>query len=997
MRQILLPLLLVLLPLAPAAAQESEPPARPPTDEIDTGKLEMAFNTPGHVGRIRHMVFTPDSKTLISVGMDRTAQLWDVKTGRRLRVLRLPAVPTAVALAPDGKTLLVGGFGFWSERGKPPLDRVFLLNLEDSRLVSLLGSAGDVRAVAFAADGDRAFADEGGTCSLWTGLKNVWSRKPLPTGIQAVARFGAGHSLAPIISPQPGGTRLAMRTSDFKAFGIWDLAEPGKPVQRATQKFDKAVVKALAFSPDGRRLATGHDDGGNRIRLWSPDGAALQTIRVEDVSGDKRYAIRQILFRNNNEVLVFGMKRSQQLVLSLHLGTSSVQEVCRLENAGGELIIYGALSPDGQQGAFMTGPAGSQLALFPLSGKVSVRILPRLSSEQNRFSPAHLGWTPKGYTIAWNASSLTQPDQGFDLQKLQVPDAIDVKTLVRAVTKRDGWEIKPTEGPDGRLQISRQGKLVAEAQGKTADLVGSILGATLPNRGEVSWAAWIQGFTLFGTDTATGKQLRSFWSKAPVRAIATSPDGKYLLASDIDQTFYIYRPDQRDPLLQMFTSGPHWVVWVPRKGYYAASTGGERLMGWTVNNGPNQLATFYPAQRFRKVLYRPDVIRLVLEKGSVAAALKEANARAGITVQKPAEVEELLPPRARLEKLAEIPTKVGTKVTVQVKAEAAVKSQPVKALRLLLDGRPFPEGRFTLEVKPGTRPEATWQVEVPPGKHELKVLVRGKDTADVSNAVTVKTDVPEDQKPTLYCLPVGINYNWGGKVEGLKLNAAENDARNMLKALKDNCTGTGNQFRTVVGEALLGEKASKKAILTGLQGIRQKGAKPGDLVVLFFACHGVAEKGGFFLLGADVDPADIPTTGLSGTALREALKEMPCQVLLIFDACQSGSVLARFTRATDELGRSLSDDEAAVTVLTAAMAHETAIEKGGNGLLTQALQEALARGFFDAEEGVMHVHHVYSKVIDRVLKESSGKQHPLLLTPWTMPPLVLRKVQGTGE
>jgi hypothetical protein len=999
MRSSFLSVLIALLPLVSAAAQDTSPLPEPGgADEVEISKLVMAFNTPGHVGRIRHLVFTPDSKRLISVGMDRTAQIWDVQTGQRLRVLRLPCWASAVALAPDGKTLLVGGTGYQPEPDKSIVNQVYLLNLQDGRLLPLLGTGPFVKGVAFAADGDRAFGDEGGTCSIWTGLKNVWDRKPDPAGIKARAQVGSGRQPAPALSPSPDGTRLALRTGDHKTFHIWDFTVPDKPVARATQSFPREV-RALAWSPDGKQVASGHNaqgsGGANVVRLWSPEGAPLRSFVVEDVSGDRRFTLQHLLFRNRNELLIFASKRPQQVVLSLNLKDGSVREVCRHANQGAGVARYstieGALSPDGDIVAFSTGPGAAQVALFMLTGKASLHFLPRErdGSEQNRATPEQIGWAPKGFTIAWNAQKLTDLDTALDLEQLQMVDSFDPKTFVRPISKRGRWEIKPAEGADGRrMAIFHNGKQV----GQTPPHAQALHSWTLPFRGEVTWLAWVQGASLYVGEAATGKLLRTLPGALFV-SVASSPDGKYLLASDVEQMLWIFRPDQSEPLLRVFTSGPHWIVWAPKEGYYAASPGGERLMGWTSNNGPNQVATFYPAERFRKVLYRPDVIRLVLEKGSVAAALKEANARAGLDGETPAEVGELLPPRATLVLVGD----PGARVTVRVKGEAVVKSQPVQALRLLLDGRPFPDGQFNLEIKPGTRPEATWQVEVPPGKHELKVLVRGKDTVDVSNAVMVRTDVPEDQKPTLYCLPVGINYNWGGKVGGLKLNAAENDARNMLKALKDNCTGTGNQFRAVVGEALLGEKATKQAVLEGLKEIRKKGVKPGDLVVLFFACHGVAEKGGFFLLAADVDLANIPKTGLSGAALREALKEMPCQVLLIFDACQSGAALAKFTPATDELGRALSDDEAAVTVLTAAMASEKALEVKNNGVFTHAFREALAHGFFDREEGEMHVYHLYSKVIDLVRKDSGGKQHPLLLTPWTMPPLVLRKVQGTGE
>jgi hypothetical protein len=413
-------------------------------------------------------------------------------------------------------------------------------------------------------------------------------------------------------------------------------------------------------------------------------------------------------------------------------------------------------------------------------------------------------------------------------------------------------------------------------------------------------------------------------------------------------------------------------------------------MGWKVYDG--RVGRFYPAERFRKTLYRPDVIKRVLKEGGVARALKKANASANLSTQPALDVAKLVPPSAELQLVGP----PGAKVTVRVTARAS-SGQPVVGLRLLLDGRSFPQGKYSRTLTEKDRPEVTWEgVEIPPGKHELRVLVRGKDTADVSNPVLVPVDMPDHLKPTLFCLPVGLNYDWdSGRHKGLKLDAAENDARAILEALQAHCLGKGNRFRAVVGEPLLGKYATQKAVLDGLKEMRSRGARPGDLVVLFFAGHGVAEGDGFFLLTADVDPRNIPGTALSCAKLREALKEMPCQVLLIFDACQSGAALPGFAPAADALGRSLSDDEAAVTVLAAAAAHEETGEQKGNGRLTRALMQTLAAGpgtFFDPEEGVMHMHHVYSKVLDLVRKDSQGKQNPQLLTPWTMAPLVIRKV-----
>jgi len=177
--------------------------------------------------------------------------------------------------------------------------------------------------------------------------------------------------------------------------------------------------------------------------------------------------------------------------------------------------------------------------------------------------------------------------------------------------------------------------------------------------------------------------------------------------------------------------------------------------------------------------------------------------------------------------------------------------------------------------------------------------------------------------------------------------------------------------------------------------IRKNGAKPGDLVVFFYAGHGVAEGREFYLLTAGVDPNDLPKTCLSGSDLRAALKAMPCQVLLVFDACQSGRALDRFASLTDELGRAMADDEAGVTVLAASMAHENAGEKDGKGRFTTALASALylkPGAIYDSNQKIMNVRHLHLRAEDIVRDESKGKQNPVLLAPWSAPPIVIRKV-----
>ena len=80
-------------------------------------------------------------------------------------------------------------------------------------------------------------------------------------------------------------------------------------------------------------------------------------------------------------------------------------------------------------------------------------------------------------------------------------------------------------------------------------------------------------------------------------------------------------------------------------------------------------------------------------------------------------------------------------------------------------------------------------------------------------------------------------------------------------------------------------------------------------------------------------------------------------------------------------------------VLAAAMAHENAGERKGHGFFTTALSDALkSNPFYDEKQQIMNVRHWHLRAEDLVRDMSKGKQNPVLLAPWSMPPLVIRKV-----
>ena len=399
------------------------------------------------------------------------------------------------------------------------------------------------------------------------------------------------------------------------------------------------------------------------------------------------------------------------------------------------------------------------------------------------------------------------------------------------------------------------------------------------------------------------------------------------------------------------------------------------MIGWAVSNGPDKLATFYPAGTFAKQFHRPEILARALALGSLEQALQGLETRAP-------EVVELLPPECELKLVRQ----AGALATVQATTAPAGK-QAVLSLRLLLDGRPLAGGRGYQEFRPGEPATATWDVEIPEGSHELKLLARGAEGSAKSAPLLVSG--PPGRSPVLHRLCVGVNQY---DVESLRLQAAARDAADVFAALEKYCVGPSNRFSAAEGKLLLDYEASSGNVLKALDEIRKQ-ARPGDLMVFMFAGHGVRQQGEYYLLTREADLSrSLKDASLSGEALRGALSEMDCPVFLLMDACYAASGVKGFLPATDSLTSNLTEESVGVTVMAAAMANEKSSATVDNGLFTAAFLKALRSGHGDPYDGKVYSFHLFSTVFSEVRHASGGRQNPHLTSPWTDPPIVLRQL-----
>jgi WD40 repeat protein/serine/threonine protein kinase len=258
------------------------------------------FTCQGHTHQVDCVVFSPDGKRLVSASMDKSVKVWDAQTGQEL--LSLKDAGWSVAFSPDGKRLACELKLFDAQNGQ--------------ELLSLHGHRGQVNGIAFSPDGKRlASASFDQTVRVWD----------THTG-QALLTFKAdGRQWGVVFSPD--GTRLAS-ASDVVDVKIWDvttsqeartfslsadafrdrvtLSPDGKRLAFGTGTYDDAKkayvagevkvcdaqtgrelltckghtapVTSVAFSPDGKRLASGSED--KTVKVWDAQtGQGLFTCK----------------------------------------------------------------------------------------------------------------------------------------------------------------------------------------------------------------------------------------------------------------------------------------------------------------------------------------------------------------------------------------------------------------------------------------------------------------------------------------------------------------------------------------------------------------------------------------------------------------------------------------------------------------------------------------------------------------------------------------------
>jgi len=537
-----------------------------------------------HTERVQTVAFSPDGKVLATGGW-HSVRFWDVATRRCVR-LELVSLVMSVAVAPDGKTLAI--LESWNTG-------VHLWDMAARCELPTLPHPTEVKAMAFGHDNLLAAGCMDGTIHFW----DVTARREVSPPLE-----GHDGSVAQVAF-SPDGKILASSGADGNV-RLWDVA-----ARRLihTLQGHRAWVNSLAFSPDGKLLASAGNDATVRLwdtaagqpvkKLWSPR-TALTLVECYTPLGS-------VAFSHDGKTLATGGGDG-----TIRMWNVETKEVMALLRGHTEAVRAVAFAPDGQ--SLVSGSEDGTVKMWDVVPAPDPNILTGHKSNLSALAFSHdgktlavadtldqtvklwdlasrnvavleghtahlwsLAFAPGGQTLAssgndhtvrlWDASSKKQLGA-----ELQTPDdnagsvafSPDGKLLAAACLSNTVrvWDIASrrqvaqlSEGYDYRVQFSPDGTLLAANEAMAVKLwdvatwqsAGDLAGHT----GEVHTFAFAPDGRTLALGAADGtlylwdmtkKQLVASRKAhtSNIETVAFAPDGRRLATGGADSTIKLW-------------------------------------------------------------------------------------------------------------------------------------------------------------------------------------------------------------------------------------------------------------------------------------------------------------------------------------------------------------------------------------------------------------------------------------------------------------------------
>ncbi len=912
----------------------------------------LAIEAGLHSNSIRDMAADEAGRWLVTGSIDKTVRIWDAPTGRLLGILRPPAgrfrdgAILAVDVSPDGSTIACGGITRDSEKSRS----IYLFDRESRRMLRRIsGLPEPILRLRFSRDGRM----------LAAGLR-------AKAGLRVFSITRTGDRIAVAKAGEDGDYTDSIWGMDFDAAGRLVVSSidgalrlyDGQLRRIAKQAIAREDAPSLvAFSPDGSRVALGYYEvarvgiysGTDLAPLESPlTGTALvQTQRLLAVAwspdGKFLYAAGSFWQRGRNVIVRWPAG---------NLYAPSYMPV-----SGG--IVRGLLALPGGRIAYAG--VNGDMGLIDATGRELFTKRPNL----DYFTATAFSISPDAMTVKFDflreggaPAKFSVESRQLDLNPMPSLALSDPILKSKAIVLTD-WLLKGNPKLNGKpLPVRNRDEGTSYA--------------IAPDHRSFVYGAW---YNLYRFD-AQGRELWHLPIQGAVRAINISADGRVAVVGLSDGTIRWYRMRDGRELLAFY---PHrdrkrWVLWTP-SGYYDASEGGDGLIGWHVNNGPDKGASFYPVSRFFERFYRPEVVaRVIRDVETDTAALASLGEKAAPDI----EAAGIRPP-PEVAIVSPLPGRQFDSDVQEIKVIAEDLGGGIAEVRLYQNGKILPREAVAKVTKKGSTEEHLFRVKLIDGENRLKVIALSRDRIESSPMEITVTLRGAEKESALHLVIVGINRY---RNAALNLTYAETDAKGIEGFFQSD--DVKKLFKSVHIYSAMSEQATGQRIKGLFAEVGGK-AQPQDTLLIYLAGHGDTVGEDWYFIPHDVVAPEIEQElrkgGISNAFISESVKQCRAQkVFVMIDACKSGKIILalRSTEARKALVQLARSTGTYIVSASTDQQYAAEIKALGHGVFTYTLLEGL-RGKGGEKKVTVEglIHYVKEKLPELTEKHRGAAQYPV--------------------
>ena len=533
---------------------------------LEAGLDEASATLQGHQGQVTDVAYAPDGSRIASASADGTIRVWATDGGKKALVLRGHAGPVrSVCFAPSGSRL--------ASAADDGTARVWDLTTEKppSVLSVLSGHGRGVTGVTFVDDG---------AAVLTASLDGTVRRWDTDTGVE-IGRATMIDAAPPFNHTRfsPDGALVATCSRDFgdNAPRVWDTSS-GRLVTLLGGHQQRAWD--IAFSQDGRRLATVADD--QTIKVWSADdwtcsntlvghdawvtAAAFSPdgLRLATTSGDK--TVRLWDAATGAPILTMvGHSEAPSTVRfdpnGRFVASGGYDNVVRLWDVSANREPTVLAIHQGPVWGIAVTPDGSRIATGSEDGMARVidaKTLEVLASwRPHRSTCSGLAFSPTADLVAtcsWDGAAAIWDATDQRRQRDPVGHAKHIWGIAFSL---DGTRVATASGDrTARIWNAATGETTAVLKGH-GDGVRTV--AFSPDGARLATSSWDKTARVW--DAATGRELLVLAGhSALVRSVAFSADGNLLVTASDDETARIWDARTGESVRSL-TNGHESAVW----------------------------------------------------------------------------------------------------------------------------------------------------------------------------------------------------------------------------------------------------------------------------------------------------------------------------------------------------------------------------------------------------------------------------------------------------